>query len=1139
MKNKKKNNVFLFGKIACMMLLGSSVIPHRVLAESAIVQQNQVTIKGVVTDTTGEPLIGVSVSIKGTGTGTMTSIDGDYTLKVPEGDHTLVFSYVGYVKHEVNTKGKTTIDVILKDDEQMLQEVVVVGYGVQKKINLTGAVSAIDANQVENRATPNLSTSLSGLSPGMNISQKSGNPGSEDVSFSIRGVGSFNGSSPMILVDGSEASMNSVNPDDVASISILKDGASAAIYGSRAANGVILITTKKGTKDSAPKITYSNIFASQKAVTNWKLMSDMPSWMSWENQAVINNNISATLPYSQSLIDTWAAANTNPNGIDNGSATGVPNWVMYPNTDWSQVLFKASFFQRHNLSVTGGGKDSNYLLSVGYQDNPGTMSNTRQQRFNIRANVESKIGDILTFGTQTFGTKTLKDPGNVTSGMTYLLQAYPGMVPEYQGKYGSSEDPNITGMNNILQRVNSRGGEDESTTINSTWFLKANIWDGLSAEVKFNYLDIHDESETYTKNSPTYRFNQSLTDPIEQIVNVDQATTSRSFLKNSKYLLNFLLYYNKQFGDHSINALVGYEQTYWKKTGFAATKKGLIDWNITDINTESGEMSSIGDKKMQKVDYAMISYFGRVNYDYKGKYLMEVNFRSDGSSRYAPNHRWGYFPSFSAGWRISDETFFMPFKEKINDLKIRASWGKLGNTIDDQYYAWQALYGAKPGVMDNSVSSGLAMTQPSNYTLSWESVATTDLGFDIFLLNKRLNVSFDVYERRSSNILDQPNISLSLGTIEKQMANTAKMSNKGMEFVIGWNDAIDKVRYNVSFNGTYNKNKVTKYRGDLNYGQIDGQYDIWGRPQYGFTNLGDASTEKTTNTRRVEGHMIDEYFLQTPYSGSGSYYDVNGKVDPNGGPRDGMIRTKSDLEWVKAMQNAGYSFNGVKVDSPVVDANGNITGGRGGYLWYGEQIMADSNGDGNYGDDNDRKFTGKSSSPKWMFGLTLGAQWNGFDFSMTWDAKVGGYAYMNSKGVNGNISNSYDAIPGKANSLYYQYDAVASVTDYANYDPANDPNANIGARYSRLLTAGSVAKANTNYLYNTSFLKLRALQVGYTLPKKWVSAAKLSKVRVFFAGENLLTIKKGDFLGVDPELGSTVAVYPMSRMFSGGLNVTF
>jgi hypothetical protein len=295
-----------------------------------------------------------------------------------------------------------------------------------------------------------------------------------------------------------------------------------------------------------------------------------------------------------------------------------------------------------------------------------------------------------------------------------------------------------------------------------------------------------------------------------------------------------------------------------------------------------------------------------------------------------------------------------------------------------------------------------------------------------------------------------------------------------------------------------------------------------------YTNLADVSTGG--DTRRLEGHMIDEYFLRRPYQGDGTYNNADGSVNPNGGPKDGMIRTKADLEWVKAMVAAGHTFN----------SNLKTVSGTGANLWYGEMIMADVNGDGKYGNDDDREFLGKSSTPKWVFGLNLFAEWKGIDLSMTWSGRYGSYHYIYERGVNASvITANTDALPADAASAYYSYDAVAALNDYDNYNPATDPNANYMGQYPRLKTSSSIIPTNTYFLYNTSFLKLKTLQVGYTLPKKWTSRIKIDALRVFVSGENLLTIAHKDFPGVDPELGSSINVYPIARMFSGGITISF
>ena len=1091
------------------------------------------TISGRVIDTTGESIIGAAVMVKGTSTGSVTDIDGNYTVTAKPGD-ILQISFIGY--KDVEVAAKEGLVTTLEEDSETLDEVVVVGYGVQKEVNLTGSVASVGSEKIANRPVTSVGQALSGAAPGVRVTQGSGAPGEESISIQVRGVGSFNNSSPLVIVDGVQADMAPLNTDDIESISILKDASSAAIYGSRAANGVILITTKKGKANEKPRVTFNALFASQKPVTDYSLMSSTADFMELHNIAVINNQpTSTTQRYSQTQIDEWRAADANPNGIYTHPVTGnqIPNWLAYPNTDWSQYLFQPSFYHRYGVNVTGGSANTTYLLSLGYQNNPGTLDNTAMQRFNIRANVETKIADIITFGTQTYGTKEFKDPGSTS--MSYLQQAYPGINPIYDGKYGASENPEITQVDNILQQVAAQGGRNTYTRLNTTWYANVELpLKGLVAEAKFNWSQYNRHDEHFSQNLPRYSFRESFDTPKEGVGNLETATTYRYYYESLSYTADLMLRYNNTFGKHDVGALFGYEQYRAETTGFSAQKQGLIDWEITDI-TSAAEMYSIGGSA--KSVNAMLSYLGRVNYAYDGKYLFEFSFRSDSSSKFAPGHRTGFFPSGSAAWRISEEPFFEPIRDKVSNLKLRASYGSLGNTVSGNY-DWQALYSKVNHVFNESVQNGLIQSSIQNLGLSWEKVTTWNIGLDMGFLNNRLSAELEYYIRNTSDILTNSVIYKTMGSISAPMSNTASLRNRGFEINLNWNDQIGDFRYGIGANFSFNKNEITDFQGTLTWEQDPNTLDIWGNPTWRYTNLADVSTGG--NTRRVEGHMIDEWFLRRPYSGDGSYYLADGSVNPKGGPKDGMIRTKADLDWVAAMMAAGYSFNN----------NLHEIGPEGATLWYGDMIMDDINGDGKYGNDDDREFTGKSTTPKFNFGLNLFAEWKGIDVSMVWSGRAGSYHYVNGRGANTNvISNFKDQLPSDAWDKFYFYDAVAAYEGIiedadgniigSSYDPAQDQSARINGKYPRLLAGGGTMPSNQYYLQNTSFLKLKSLQIGYTLPKKWVAPAHISNVRIFFTGENLLTIKSKNFEGVDPELGSSLVVYPLARMLSGGISVTF
>ncbi|KAA6313259.1 TonB-dependent receptor SusC, partial [termite gut metagenome] len=437
--------------------------------------------------------------------------------------------------------------------------------------------------------------------------------------------------------------------------------------------------------------------------------------------------------------------------------------------------------------------------------------------------------------------------------------------------------------------------------------------------------------------------------------------------------------------------------------------------------------------------------------------------------------------------------------------KLRASYGMLGNTTSG-YYDWQAVYGKVNYAFNNAVYNGMAVSKIANPLLQWESVTSKGIGLDASFLNSRLSMELDVYDKTTEGILTSPSIYLTMGTASAPTKNTSDMRNRGVEITLGWSDKVGDVRYSLSGNFAYNKNKVVKYLGKLEQGWEESD----GTRAY-TSNIGEvSSTGGETGTLRVEDHLFDEYYLRTHYHGTGTY-SLDGTVDPNGGPIDGMIRTEADLQWVRDMFTAGYTFNGKTVNQN----NG---------LWYGEYLMADLNGDKNYGNNYDRQFTGKSSAPKYNFGFTASAQWKGFDFSMTWAGSAGFWYYLHERGANRNyLTTQTDVLPGDVRNKFYYlaYDKTAGSPIW------DDPSNNLAAEYARLRFGSAGAyEVNDQFLYDASYLKLKTLQVGYTLPKAWMDKAYINNLRVFLSGENLLTFT--NYPGVDPELGSGLDVYPIA-----------
>ncbi|WP_316804049.1 TonB-dependent receptor [Pedobacter nototheniae] len=1063
-----------------------------------------VKISGTVKDASGGSLPGVSVTVKGTSTAVVTGSDGKYAIAAPSDKVTLVFSYIGYDVKEIAAGSSPTLNVVLQEQNNSLNDVVVVGYGVQKKVNVIGSVSTIDAKSIENRPVTNLSSSLGGLSSGVFVRQSSGKPGADGATIRIRGTGTLNSNNALVVVDGIIGTMDAVNPNDVESVSVLKDAAAASIYGSLAANGVILITTKKGSTGKLA-ITYSGLASIARPANLPTFVSDYITHMNLVNEGY--RNLGQNPIYTDATIAQWAAANANPDGV---TAQGVPNYIAYPNTNWGDVIFENNVIQQHNISLNGGSENTKFLLSAMYLNNPGTMANTGSDKYSLRINLESKVAKFLTVGTQTFASLQTFGLANTDNAFNFLRQTTPGVYPVWNGKFGfpaAAEESSTA--NNISSYLYSTGGDDKETRINTTVFARFDILKGLNFETRFNYQTREEEFNNHSITNERWNF---ATNTLKSAKTTpDQLSTTYGFNKNVGMTIDNILKYNTTIAkDHEISALAGYNQYYYNYYNFGATKKGLIDESITTLTSATAVTSATGDE----YDYAMRSVFGRLNYAYKSKYLFEGVFRYDGSSKFAQGRRWGFFPAFSAGWRISQESFMSGLNDYIGNLKLRASWGKTGNNVMNTNpalgnYDYQALYASTNYSYNGIQSNGLVSNKFANPLLVWESTTTSNIGLDGNLFHGAMTFEIDFYRKYTGGILFTPTIPLTTGTATAATQNIAAVSNKGLELTLGYNGKIGDFKYGVSGNFAYNFNRVTKYKGSFQAGYTT---DALGNRVY-KSNLGSVSSG--SDTRVLEGHEINEYYLQKVYKGDGNYF-TDGKVNVNGGPKDGMIRTPDDMNWLNAMIAAGYSFL--------------PTGGVGKTkIYYGDLIYADSNGDGLYGNDVDAQFMNKSSTPRFNYGFSMNLSYKNFDVSMLWSGSAGMWYYWNATGYNNSIVSLGNAVSTLiANDHYYYNDA----------NP-NDPANNITAKYPRLKNTSDAQNggvASDFYLYNASYLKLKNLQIGYTLSEKISKKAAMSRARVFLSGENLFTIT--NYPGLDPEIGAGVS-YPTMRQYSLGLNVTF
>ena len=1070
---------------------------------SALSAQN-VAITGTVTDANGEPLIGVNVVVKGTTTGAITDLDGAFSKNGKKGD-VVVFTYIGMTSQEVTFQG-TPLRVVMKDDSQALEEVVVVGYGSQKKVNLTGSVASVNFED-EKLARPvtTIAAALSGMAAGVNVMNTSSQPNAESSSILIRGVGTMNDSGPLILVDGMEMSLNEVNPNDVASISILKDAASCAVYGNRGANGVILVTTKRGS-DGKINVSYSGKFSYQTPAKLIRQVTNYADYMEFVNEAYTNTNQAAK--FSQSTIDEWRAAAQNPNATNEA---GIPNYVTHPNTDWYDVVYDPKWMQEHTISLTGSEKRTTYALSGTYLNNPGLVIESGVKKYYLRSDIESKVTDFLTVGMRAWGYVADQERNNVGELWGLNMQKVtPGVYPYYDGKYGGVETNEEDGQagNPLLNMSNSYGYYKQSK-----YFVNPYVEVKFLKDFKFSANFYYDQFTNHHKWQPSeykeqYSFNRGMalnTPPTSADLSTYKVY---DWQRREKYWkTNMLLNWGHTYGKHDISALIGYEESRNWGDEVDICKEGMSSVNLPDF----GAMTDPYYIKGWSYEYASRSVFGRVNYAFDNRYLFEMNMRYDGSSRFSPDSRWGLFPSFSAGWRISEEAFL---KDKdldwLSNLKLRASWGKLGNNSIGNY-EWQALYGSGFNYAFNSTKvNGLAMTSFSNYALEWEETAITNIGLDFGFLNNRLTGTIEVYDKKTDGILYRPTLPESLNQFTSPLQNLAGVDNKGFELTLGWNDRVGDFTYSVSGNFSFNKNEVTEYKGEL---IREWRTDENGN-RYWYQNVGTVANG-TTNLI-VEGHEMNEYYMINPYKGNGSYFNGDGSVNINGGPKDGIIRTEADMKWLQAMFDAGYKFY----------PNQAIGKDK---IWYGDMIYADYNGDGIYGNDDDREFQGYSWRPKYYFGLQASMTWKGFDLSMNWAGAAGfkiDYYKQTQNGVN--VTHGY----GLGYDVAY---------DHYFYDPENpnDPRTNITSKNPRLVgyqNSGQDGAASSWHLKNGNYMKLKNLTIGYTFPKEWVKKAFIQNARVYVSGENLLTITK--FEGSDPERMAGDGYLPI-RQYTVGVNVTF
>lgn len=773
-------------------------------------QQQSRTIKGRVTDEDGEPIIGANIVEKGTSNGTVTDIDGNFSLNVND-DAALQISYIGYLAQEINTVGKASFDIVLREEQKSLDELVVVGYGVQKKVNLTGAVSMVKIDEtLSSRTMTSVSSGLSGLVPGLSVSQTSGQAGKDGSTLRIRGLGSTNNSNPLIVVDGMpDININDLNMADIESISVLKDAASSAIYGSRAANGVILITTKRG-QEGKLSVNYTGSNAWTHLSNYYKYMPDYPQMMNFHNISYLNAGQSSR--FTDGSIEQWMAmAHLDP--------------VRFPNTNWWDVLFHTGTTQNHTLSANAGTDKMNFYISAGYMDNSGVSINTGYDRANFRVNVDYKIRDYIKVGTSIDGMwSDMKYPkpdgiNRSTDGSNMdITKIIPGVTPiAPDGRYGSAQ---MAYMENTTPSGNQYAVLDNSFTNIDQQRFSGNIFGewlplkGLSVRLDYGLNYSNQFEQSYTK--PYLMWNFQKEEPVNVITT--NGGISNRYDKQYKTLLQSRITYNtKLFTGHNLTALAVYTEEYWFERWMTGSRQDRIHPDLAELEAALTDRPAANGNSQAE---GLRSVIGRVNYEMYDKYLIEVNLRADASSKFLKGHRWGVFPSFALGWRFSNENFFEPLRGIFSNAKLRASWGKLGNNYGVSRYEQRDTYELTHYTFGGTLSNGLSSNKMINENFSWESTAVTNLGLDLMLFNGKLSTEIDIYNRLTADMIRPMEFSTLLTGYSAPRMNMGELQNRGIEVNLNWRGKTGDFQYVVGLNYSYNKNKLLSWSQRLGFGDI-------------------------------------------------------------------------------------------------------------------------------------------------------------------------------------------------------------------------------------------------------------------------------------------------------------------------------
>ena len=1007
---------------------------HIILTTEAIkdlhAQQQAKTVTGTVTDVSGEPIIGANIRIKGTTTGTITDIDGNFSIEA-EPQSVIEVSYIGYLTQETGINNQISIRFLLKEDTKTLDEVVVIGYGVQKKADLTGSVANINTEKLNTQSNANIGQALQGKIAGVDIVSQGGAPGS-GTRIMVRGIGTLNNASPLYIVDGMYMnSIDHINPNDIASIDVLKDASSAAIYGSRAANGVILITTKGGSKEAKSKVTYNGSYALSSPVEFYDYLADYSRALTMQMRSAATGNKSTS--FQQGTVEQWMAM-------------GLVDPILFPNTDQYDEMFRTGAIMNHTVSASGGNDKINFYTSLGIMDQEGLQIHNDYSRYNMRLNVDYKVRDNVKIGIRTDGSwserQTPRGAGLETAGLKYVISGILNKHPE-TGEYGGAMAyGESASAGNAVAEYEAYRTNTSRKEFNGNAYLEWEPLKDLKLNVSYalRYYNQFSKSIQNVVNQMNFQTNS-----IARTMPDTGDIISNSNNEGHKTLFQGRITYEKEiFKGHHISAMFNAAEEYWFQRNMGAGRKNRLHNSLEELDAASKEVQTNDGKSESE---GLRSFIGRVNYTLFDKYLFEFNFRSDGSSRFAKGHQWGFFPSAAVGWRVSEEAFFAPLKKAISNAKFRASYGSLGNNSGVGRYEQKETMGTTNYIVgNNGLATGFSANKMINQDLSWEETRVINIGLDLGFFNNRLTAELDWYDRFTTGMIRGSSISSLLTGYSAPNINVADLRNRGIEVNLNWQSSIRKFEYSVNVNASYNVNKLEKWGDYLNRGWI---------------------------------------MLDMPYHFLYIYEAYPGLVQ----------------SW-NQLYNAPY----------LGDA----------YNAPGDIILKDLNGDGKISDLDQKAYTDKyRDTPMGQFGITLTGAYQGFDIQALFQGNYGRSDVWLDDLNNTKIPDNRYA--------FQQF----HWSDSWSLD-------NRGASLPRLLNGSGGNKnreESTYWAYNTNYFRLKNLQVGYTVPERYMQRIGFNRARIYLSGENLFTLTP--WKGIDPEKPHGNDLYPLVKTYSIGLNIEF